>query len=303
MKLIKTIPVGITIAILLAGCASVAQKKDVAAVQTEVTQTKETITSEVRRLEADTNRRFTEMEKQQTDERVSFSERLENLTTETRTLNGKIQDAEFRLKETAAKDREEQERKNTEFRRDLESVKKSQNDLLGSLSSLSANLSQLQNDIISLKNTQAQLADAATKLTDALTQLEKSGGVPEAMEKKISILLDEIVRQESEMANAKLRLDIHERALVTAKILKKKKIPPPAPETDIHIVKKGETLSSIAKQYGMTTEQLKTLNNWKAPTVPTGRKLKVPKQPPSSPPAPPPAEKTPSETAPALPHT
>ena len=49
---------------------------------------------------------------------------------------------------------------------------------------------------------------------------------------------------------------------------------PPAIRT--HVVKKGETLSSIAKRYGTTVSTLRSLNNIKGNTVKTGATIRVP---------------------------
>ena len=45
--------------------------------------------------------------------------------------------------------------------------------------------------------------------------------------------------------------------------------------TKIHVVKKGETLSSIAKKYGCTPADIKSWNGLKSDTVRIGQKLKI----------------------------
>ncbi|MFJ8245173.1 LysM peptidoglycan-binding domain-containing protein [Peribacillus asahii] len=42
-----------------------------------------------------------------------------------------------------------------------------------------------------------------------------------------------------------------------------------------HIVKKGETYSSIAKKYGVSINSLRKLNPWKDRSIPIGAKMKV----------------------------
>lgn len=49
-----------------------------------------------------------------------------------------------------------------------------------------------------------------------------------------------------------------------------------APAIKTHVVKKGETLSSIAKRYGTSVSTLKSLNNIKGNTVKTGATIRVP---------------------------
>ncbi len=65
-------------------------------------------------------------------------------------------------------------------------------------------------------------------------------------------------------------------------------VPPQASGTTIHVVKKGETLYSISKQYNTTVEELKQLNGITDPTtLAVGQQLKVPAPPSVAPPSPP----------------
>ena len=50
-----------------------------------------------------------------------------------------------------------------------------------------------------------------------------------------------------------------------------------APTTRIHVVKKGETLGSIAKKYGCTVADIKKWNGMSSNTVVVGKKLKIKK--------------------------
>ena len=50
-----------------------------------------------------------------------------------------------------------------------------------------------------------------------------------------------------------------------------------APTTRTHVVKKGETLSSIARKYGCTVADIKKWNGLKGNTVVVGKKLKIKK--------------------------
>ncbi len=51
--------------------------------------------------------------------------------------------------------------------------------------------------------------------------------------------------------------------------------PMPKPSVKYHTVKRGETLQSIANQYGVTQESIKSANNLKSSTLKRGRKLKI----------------------------
>lgn len=50
----------------------------------------------------------------------------------------------------------------------------------------------------------------------------------------------------------------------------------PADRVRTHVVRKGESLDSIARQYGTTTATLRSLNNMKGKTIKPGSKIRVP---------------------------
>jgi len=52
----------------------------------------------------------------------------------------------------------------------------------------------------------------------------------------------------------------------------------PKPKTVIHTVRRGENLSKIAKQYGVTVEAIKRANNMGGDMINRGQKLKIPKK-------------------------
>jgi membrane-bound lytic murein transglycosylase D len=53
-------------------------------------------------------------------------------------------------------------------------------------------------------------------------------------------------------------------------------IPSPSSNVRIHTIRKGDTLSGIAKQYGTTVASLRALNNLKSDKLRIGAKLRVP---------------------------
>ena len=57
----------------------------------------------------------------------------------------------------------------------------------------------------------------------------------------------------------------------------------PDNSTDIYVVKKGDTLYSIAREFNTTVDELKGLNNLSSDTIVVGSTLKVPKQTISTP--------------------
>jgi LysM repeat protein len=49
----------------------------------------------------------------------------------------------------------------------------------------------------------------------------------------------------------------------------------PAPSSDQHVVAKGETLFSIAKNFGLSVDELKKRNNLSVDTIAVGQKLVI----------------------------
>jgi len=49
----------------------------------------------------------------------------------------------------------------------------------------------------------------------------------------------------------------------------------PAPMSDEHVVAKGETLFSIAKNFGLSVDELKKRNNLSVDTIAVGQKLVI----------------------------
>ena len=56
----------------------------------------------------------------------------------------------------------------------------------------------------------------------------------------------------------------------------------PQEDTSVHIVKKGETLLSVAKKYSLSVEQLREMNNLRTKRIKVGRRLVVKQAPPES---------------------
>lgn len=56
---------------------------------------------------------------------------------------------------------------------------------------------------------------------------------------------------------------------------------PDSDKTPIHVVKRGENLTKIAKTYGMTIKELRAANNLKTDRILVGQRLKVPGSTPS----------------------
>ena len=105
-----------------------------------------------------------------------------------------------------------QDTKNFEFRRDIGTSQKSQNDLLVSLSALTTAMTGLQNDLSAVKKTESQQSvhntEAINSIISRQDELSKSlGSLMSETDDKIKIMLDELVRQESEIFVMRKQLD------------------------------------------------------------------------------------------------
>jgi hypothetical protein len=76
--------------------------------------------------------------------------------------------------------------------------------------------------------------------------------------------------------------------------------PPPPPQERTHTVKRGETLSGIAQQYGVSQQSIQDANNIKNPdSIKEGQVLKIPAPPAGATPPPPPQPAPPPQEEPA----
>ena len=269
MNKIVLIIIGVSL-LYLTGCETMARKEEVTFVKEEVLQTRENFEIKLSSLEERTNTKLNKTEetlKKFSEERASLSESIENLKTEIRNLTGKIQEVDYHLKETVEKDKSGQENKNIEFRRDINSLKKSQNDFITSLSSLSKGLSSIQNDLLNLKKSQSQMLNAVEKISEKVVEnSSKNTELKTKLEKNIKVLLDEIVRQEKVVVTLKKQL---------AKISEEKIIVEKTGGVIYYTVKKGDYLSKIARKFHITVKSLKKTNKLKKDTIYPGQKLKI----------------------------
>ncbi|MEH7748342.1 NlpC/P60 family protein [Neobacillus drentensis] len=113
----------------------------------------------------------------------------------------------------------------------------------------------------SLYSTSAMAMNIKVKSGDSLYKLSKKYNVPVTKLKTDNKL-------KSDRILVGQNLYIYEKGKVAAK-------KSTSPSTLIYTVKKGDALSLIAKKYGMTVTQLKSLNGLKTSLIRQGQKLKV----------------------------
>ncbi|MBN2190059.1 MAG: LysM peptidoglycan-binding domain-containing protein [Candidatus Aureabacteria bacterium] len=124
---------------------------------------------------------------------------------------------------------------------------------VGSETELKASLRKISDELVELKK-------EAERLSLLYANLEKK------LDDKINAVIDEVASE-----NEEIRKEI--KAIKTAKSRS------PEASGDIHTVKSGETLSAIAKSYGITIVSLMEANNIDDPNmIKIGDRLIIPKQ-------------------------
>jgi len=268
----KITPIVISICLLyLTGCGTIAKKEELISVREEVLLTRENLEANLSFSEKKTDRKFEDVEetlKKLSEERTPLSESIDSLKTEIRNLTGKIQEIDYYFKETVEKNKSGQESKNIEFKRDIESLKKSQTDFITSLSSLSKGLSSIQNNLLNLKKSQVQMLDAVKKISGKVAENTSGNAeLEKRVEKNIKVLLNEIVRQEKAVVALKKQL---------GEISEEKSIVIKTGGITYYTVKKGDYLSKIAKKFNTSVRALKKANKLKKDTIYPRQKLKIP---------------------------
>jgi len=249
--------------------ATIGTKDEIDILKEQVNQLKDSLTA----IEKTTEEEIKKLEKISSEDRASFSENIKDLSEQIRSFLGKLNEVENKLYETIEQEKKEQEGKNIEFRRDIESSKKFQNDLLVSLSSFNQNISTLQNELLNIKKSQIEITNAIEKIYERIAKVESSFEEQKnGFNQKIEVLLNEIVRQESEifLLKAKIPEQIEKKAIsktVTSEVKE---------EMIEYIVKAGDTLTTIGEKFNVSVETLQKINNLKGTTISIGQKLKIP---------------------------
>jgi membrane-bound lytic murein transglycosylase D len=121
-------------------------------------------------------------------------------------------------------------------------------------------------------------------VSDSFVHVVKKGESLGSIARKYHVSVSKIKswnRLKRETIHVGQRLTIYRSGAPMAQVSKTKKSSgnnkPAAPTVRIHTVRKGETLSSVAKKYGCTVAEIKKWNGLKSNTVRVGQKLKIKK--------------------------
>lgn len=211
--------------LLLTGCETLVEKKDLDSVKEEYTQALSHLDAKVEDLRDEMNRKSEEQSKTMAAERSSFSEKLQGFSQQLRELEGKINELDYQLRESLNKNLTEQENKNAAFHRDIESLKQRQNELMNTFSSTITAFQTLQSELGNLKNYFNSLSLSLEKFTSRIQQLEKDyQTISEKMKqleadtgKSKELILSELTRQESEMRSLKTTSSPPEKLILALK--------------------------------------------------------------------------------------
>ncbi len=260
--------------LVFAGCTTIANKEDLDLLGTEIDQ-------KLAASEAKISKRFQEIDSRIESMQQTIQQQQAVLLSVSEDTKGQIKELKIAVDDTLQNQRKEfelfkkgQEEKNGLFNQEIEAVKKSQNELIRTSISLTDSMVNFQKDLLAVKTSMQQIAtefDAVN--TKNFVQENEIVNLKKYYDGQIETLLKEIVRQESEIFLLKQALLKKQTAHENTEVQPAKTADSP---TKYYAVKKGDTLSSIAKKYGTTTKKLREINNMKKDDIIIGQKLLIP---------------------------
>ncbi|MCM8769339.1 MAG: LysM peptidoglycan-binding domain-containing protein [Candidatus Omnitrophica bacterium] len=209
----------------LCGCETLVNQQDLQGLKQELAESQSRLEAKVEDLREEVTKKIEEQSSTLSTDRAALAERIENLARDFRELGGKLNDLEFQIKENLRNNLAEQESKNIEFRRDIETLKKSYTELISSLTSSTTAFQQavtaIQNELTLVKNHQNAISNLAEKLREKLTTLEnnqllleqKVQELRQEIAKKSEVLLSEMSRQESELRHIRTSYELSGKSL------------------------------------------------------------------------------------------
>lgn len=262
--------------LFLSGCADIAMMEDVSWIKkemdTKIASLQIEQESRAQGIEAKIGRMEEKIDAQQAGI-LQLREDLHSQIKETRIALDENNLLLTKRVEEVAKQSDERE---YELKKEIENLKKSSYELLSSLSAINTAIVSLNSEVVNLKSSRAE------ELALGFAEIR------EEFAKKLKLLLDEVVRQESELhsvKNAVAAMHPVEENLSEIVISETSSGPPEEkrtilkkePEKRVHIVRQGDTLIQIARQYRVSLDSLKKVNNLgKDDTIYAGRRLLIP---------------------------
>jgi len=270
MRRIEKIFIFLVFSFIITGCAPIAMKDDMDLLKNEINQKideKEAVNS--KKFEQ-INETILQIQKNQEQQQSILMGVSEDIKNQIRDLKASIDDVSQQQSRELENFKKIQEEKNNRFSQDIETLRKAQNDLIKSSASLTDAMVNYQKDLLAVKTAIGQLAREIDSFDEKkFARNEDLQNMKKEIASQIQTLLNEIVRHESEIFALKQAVSEKNTALIKDVEIKK--------ETAVtyHTVKKGETLSSIARKYNTTTKKIKELNKMKNDNVQVGQKLLI----------------------------
>lgn len=260
--------------LILAGCASIANKEDIDMLKTEIDQKISANQDSNLRKFQETDAKIEDIQKIQQQQQIALLNISEEMKNQIKELQVAIDDSYQNQKKDFEMFKKSQDDKNLQFTQDIETLRKSQNDLIRTSASLTDSMVTLQKDIMAIKTSIQQIASEFDSLNSRKSvQQSDMENLKKYYDAQIETLLKEIVRQESEIFNLKQivqkKQDSYETTSSGSKIQNQ-------PSTRYHIVQKGETLSVLAKKYNTSIAKIKETNRLKNDSLIIGQKLIIP---------------------------
>ncbi|HOK79553.1 MAG TPA: LysM peptidoglycan-binding domain-containing protein [bacterium] len=220
--------------------------------------------------------RIEQLQQSQEQQQASLLKLAEDLKTQINDVKIAFDDSVQNQRKEFEIFRKNQEEKNNQFTQDIETLRKSQNDLIKTSVSLTDSMVNYQKDLLGIKTSMQQIATAMDSLsTKDYIQKEEFENtkkeIYQQIEKIQQVLVSEITRQESEIFALKQALKLVEPRKNESSSQAKE-----SAEKAYYVVKKGDTLSSIAKKYSTTKQKIKEANKMKTDSVKIGQKLLIP---------------------------
>ncbi|MCM8764760.1 MAG: LysM peptidoglycan-binding domain-containing protein [Candidatus Omnitrophica bacterium] len=260
--------------LMFAGCTTIASREDLESFKTEIERKLEVLENNNLKNSKEANESINDLKQlhqQQQETIMGVAEESRN----------RIQELKIAVDDSIQNQRKEleffkknQEEKNSYFGQDIDTIKKSQNELMRTSASLMDSMVNLQKDILAIKTSLQQVASEFDVMNNRKfvdeTEILK---LKKYYDGQIETLLNEIVRQESEIFALK---QVHQKKLLSQEVEAAGHEPREMTAVRYHTVKKGETLSGIAKRYNTTTQKLREINKLKSDNVLIGQKLIIP---------------------------
>ncbi|MFA5644957.1 MAG: LysM domain-containing protein [Candidatus Ratteibacteria bacterium] len=264
------------VATLFSGCADIAMMEDVSWIKKEIDTKIVALQIEQESRVQGIETKIGRMEEKIDAQQAGILQLREDLHSQIKETRIALDENNFLLTKRVEEVAKQSDEREYELKKEIENLKKSSYELLASLSAINTSILSLNSEVVNLKSSRSE------ELALGFAEIR------EEFSKKLKLLLDEVVRQESELHSVKNAVAVmHPVEENLSEIVISETSPEPSeekrtilkkePEQRVHIVRQGDTLIQIARQYRVSLDSLKKVNNLgKDDTIYAGRRLLIP---------------------------